>query len=164
MGFCILSKSCLAEINIGMTAKCTSQHRCSSISCERCARRYSSRVVRRILATSPGNLFEIEIDAALPSMRAFSCWRVEARNWIDHCRRASGFWKSAALFVWLSQDGRVRGIITLAALTKDEVETTLGRRWPITLCQIEQTVLCRHIYEAVRPPMIWSDGQDQSRY
>ncbi|MPR11786.1 hypothetical protein [Microvirga tunisiensis] len=54
--------------------------------------------------------------------------------------------------------------MTLDALTKDEVEATLGRRWPITLCQIDQTVLCGHIYEAVRPPVVWSDGQDQSRY
>ena len=147
-----------------MSTKCTSQNRCSSISCDRCVRRYSNRIARRILATSPRNLFAIEIAAALPSLRAFWCWRVEARNWIDYRRRASGFWKSAGLYVWLSQDGRVRGVITLDALTKDEVETTFGKRWPIILRQINQTVLRSHIYEAVRPPVIWNDGQDQFRY
>lgn len=147
-----------------MRAKCTSENRCSSISCERCARRYSRRVARRILATNPKNLFAIEIDAALPSLRAFWCWRVEARNWIDHRRRASGFWKSAGLYVWLSQDSRVRGVIKLDAITKDEVETTLGRRWPITLRNVNHADLHHHIYAAVRPDVIWSDGQDQSRY
>lgn len=147
-----------------MRAKCSSQNRCSSITCERCARRYSARVARRILATSPRNLFTLEIDAALPSLAAFWCWRVEARNWIDHRRRASGYWKSVGLYVWLSQDCRVRGVIALNALTKDEVETALGRRWSITLRGINHADLSHQIYAAVRPNVISISRPVQSRY
>jgi hypothetical protein len=143
---------------------CTSQNRCSSISCERCAKRYGRRVARRILATNPRNLFGIEINAALSSLGAFWCWRIEVRNWVDHRRRVDRHWRSAGLYVWLSQDGWVRGVIALNALTTDEVEATLGRRWPITLRRVDQSVLCCHIYETIRPPAIWSDKRDQSRY
>jgi hypothetical protein len=147
-----------------MTAKCTSQIRCSLITCERCARRFSNRVARRILATSPRNLFALQIDAALPSLAAFWCWRVEARNWIDHRRRASAFWKSVGLYVWLSQDRWLRGVIALNALTKDEAEIGLSRRWPITLQQIDHTDLSHHLYAAVRPSVISISGPVQARY
>jgi hypothetical protein len=147
-----------------MTAKCTSQNRCSSISCERCARRHSNRVARRILATSPGNLFAIEIDAALPSLAAFWCWRVEVRNWLDHRRRESGYWKSVGLYGWLSQDGWVRGVITLDALAKDEVEAALGNRWRTSLFRIGHSDLRDQLYAAVRPGVIWSFGPDKARY
>lgn len=143
---------------------CTSQNRCSLISCERCARRYSARVARRILATSPRNLFAIEIDAALPSFAAFWRWRVEVRNWLDHRRRASRYWKSVGLYAWFSQDSLVRGIITLDAVTKDEVETALGRRWSIAVRGINHADLNHQIYAAVRPNVIWNCGPVQSRY
>lgn len=147
-----------------MTAKCTSQIRCSSISCERCARRYSNRVARRILATNPRNLFALEVDAALPSLPAFCCWRVEARNWIDHRRRASAYWKSAGLYVWLSQDSWVRGVIALNALTRNEVEIAFGGRWPSTLRKVDHAYLHHHIYAAVRPNVISIYGPDRARY
>jgi hypothetical protein len=74
------------------------------------------------------------------------------------------YWKSAGLYVWLSQNGWVRGIIALEALTEDEVEAALSRRWPVTLSPINTTDLRGNLYEAVRPHVIWSDGEDQSRY
>lgn len=147
-----------------MTVKCSSQIRCSSITCERCVRRYSNRVAWRILATNPRNLFAIEINAALLSFAAFWRWRVEARNWLDHRRRASRYWKSVGLYVWLSRDRWVRGVIALNALTKDEVETALGRRWSITLRGINHADLNHQIYATVLPNVISISGPVQSRY
>jgi hypothetical protein len=144
--------------------KCTSQNRCSSISCERCARRYGRRVARRILVTRPRHLFEIKIDASLLSVMDFWQWRVDVRNWIDHRRRSSRHWRSAGLYLWLSHDSRVRGVITLDAITRAEVEIALGKRWPITLHSIDPTDLHQRIYAAVRPNVISLREPDQGRY
>jgi hypothetical protein len=150
------------SINIVMI-KCCSQHRCGQITCTPCARRYASRLSRRILQTACPNLLAIEIDAAISSTADFRQWRVEARNIVDYRRRESRWWRDAGLWVWRCQDETVRGVATLGSVTSDEFIAAFDQRWPITLRPIEPAALMDEVISVTGPGSIFS-GASLWRY
>lgn len=91
----------------------------------------------------------IEVHTSL-TPGAFRLWRIAVRNVIDHLRRTSRWWRSMGLWLWLSADGRLRGIANLDSITVSEFVQSLGRRWPVTVRSIEVETLRAEIYRAVR--------------
>jgi hypothetical protein len=144
--------------------KCCSNNRCAEIDCASCSRRYATRLARRILATSPRRLFVIEVGVSFPSLTGFWNWRTQIRNLIDHRRRVDGWWNPVELHVWLTHDGRVRGVMVLDALTETEFLSALNARWPTTLRPIGPGHLRDSIYAAVQPEVIATSGPHQARY
>jgi hypothetical protein len=55
--------------------------------------------------------------------------------------------------VWLGADGRLRGVVSLDAVTSDEFCEAF-RRWPVCLRQIEAADLDRAVYAMVGPGVI----------
>src|SRR4051812_5461986 len=147
-----------------MRRSCYSGHRCNRRDCPTCRWRYSGRVARRILSSDPRCMHAVEIDANLHTLPDFWCWRVEVRNVIDHRRRACRWWRNLGLSVWLSNDGHVRGIVSLGAVTVEEFEAAVGRRWSVTLRDIDSTAVREEIYRAIRPGVIADFGLAQGRY
>src|SRR4051812_15668852 len=125
---------------------CYSGNRCNRRGCPTCRWRYAGRVSRRIHHRASGLLCAIEIDAKLHTLADFWCWRVEARNLIDHRRRASWWWRDLGLSVWLSKDGLTRGVVSLGAVTVEEFEAAVGRRWPLKLRAIDPATVREEIY------------------
>jgi hypothetical protein len=61
--------------------------------------------------------------------------------------------------VFLGADGRVRGVVSLDAVTTDEFRDAF-RRWPVTLTSVKAGDLDHAIYAAVEPGVVASaDGQ-----
>lgn len=143
--------------------KCCSQHRCSQIACEVCARRYASRFTRQILRTCPRNLATISIDPKFQSIPDFRQWRIEARNLLDYRRRQNRWFRELGLWVWRCQDGQIRGVISLAAVTTDEFKAAFDRRWPTTLRPIDPAALRDDVISVLQPDMI-SAGESNGRY
>jgi hypothetical protein len=119
---------------------CSSDFRCSRISCRKCSTRYANRLTRRILRTAPRRLFSVEFTTAL-SPAEFRSWRIWARNTIDYQRRASRWWHDVSLCVWLGQDGRVRGIASLNSITEAEFSDAFSH-WPVTLRSCKRRSNC----------------------
>ncbi len=147
-----------------MTQPCSSAHRCARTSCEPCAWRYSLHISRRILAAHPRQLYVVTIEAFLHDPTAFRSWRVRLRNVVDHRRRACRWWREVGLWLWLGADGRVRGIVSLGAVTEEEFIEVIERRWPTTLRPIDVEELRSEVYFAVRPGIIFDTGPHQGRY
>jgi hypothetical protein len=83
----------------------------------------------------------------------FRSWRIAARNVIDHQRRGSRWWRGVSLHCWLGQDGRVRGVVSLHAITKAEFEEAT-RRWGPTFRRIAEEELADEVYAALRPDIV----------
>jgi hypothetical protein len=145
-----------------MTSKCRSQHRCALTSCASCARRYASRLSRRILAHEARNLHVVEIGIGTSHVSDFHSWRIEARNLIDYRRRTSRWWCESGLHVWLAHDSRLLGVVTLGSVTAEEFILAFTSRWPTALRPISSDNLRNEIFGAVRPGVITPAGS--SRY
>jgi hypothetical protein len=115
-------------------------------------------MARSFLATNPRRLFAITFDTAL-SREDFRSWRTAARNLVDHQRRECRWWRKVSIQVWLGEDGRLRGIVSLDAVTTDEFRDAF-RRWPLTLTSVKAGDLADAIYAAVEPGVVaCADGQ-----
>lgn len=147
-----------------MRTTCHSGHRCNRLDCATCRWRYSGQIARRILDRTKGHLYVVEIDAGLHTLPDFGCWRIEARNLIDHKRRSCRWWRDLGISVWLSKDGRVRGIVSLGAVTAEEFNAAVGRRWPLRLRAIDPATVREEVYRVIRPGMIADFGLGQGRY
>jgi hypothetical protein len=55
--------------------------------------------------------------------------------------------------VWLSTDGRPRGVASLDAITEEEFADAFTR-WPVSLKKIEDADLDRAIYAAIEPDVV----------
>jgi hypothetical protein len=95
------------------------RHQPADPQCPTCTGRAARRIGRTILATNPRRLFSVEFGTAL-SPEQFRSWRTAARNLVDHQRRECRWWREVAMQVWLGADGRVRGIVSLGAITPEE--------------------------------------------
>src|SRR5947209_6640982 len=93
------------------------------------------------MATNPRHLHAVEIEARIATLADFRLWRVQARNVMDHNRRECRWWNDLSFCVWLSNDGQLRGIASIGAVTPDEFQAALGRRWPATLRTIDQATV-----------------------
>lgn len=140
-----------------------SRHRCGHIACEVCARRYASRFTRQILQACPRNLATIELDPKIQSSADFRQWRIEVRNLLDYRRRQNRWYRELGLWVWHCQDGKIRGVISLAAVTKDEFKAAFDRRWPTTLRPIDPATLRNDVISVLQPDMIYA-GEANGRY
>ena len=148
-----------------MMPPCYSDHRCARTSCEPCSWRYSLHVSRRILVTHPRQLYAVTIDATLQGPADFSSWRIQVRNLLDYRRRACRWWREVGLWLWLSADGCVRGIVSLGAVTEGEFIGALGRRWPTRVTGIAGEDLRSEAYlHALRPGVILDTGPRGGRY
>lgn len=143
---------------------CSSANRCDLPSCEACAWRYSLRMSRRITKHAPRQIFAVTIAANLVDTTQFSSWRKTARNLIDYQRRSSKWWREMGMWIWLSHDGSVRGIVTLGSVTEGEVIAAFGRRWPTTIQPVEERFLREHIYYAMRPEVVAATWPQERRY
>src|SRR5829696_10042013 len=126
--------------------------------CPICVQRYSRRIARSILVTNPRRLLAITFDTAL-SREQFQSWRTAARNLVDHKRRECRWWRAVSVQVWLGADGRLRGVVSLDAITEEEFEEAF-RQWPVRLSEIEAADLDHAVYAAIAPGVVASaDGQ-----
>ncbi len=110
------------------------RHQPPDLTCPTCAGRFSRRIGRAILAEGPRQLHAVNFPTTL-SPEEFRSWRIAARNLLDHQRRQCRWWRGVSMQVWLGQDGRVRGVVNLDAITSEEFEEALGR-WQPTLKRI----------------------------
>ena len=118
------------------------------------ARRYASRLSRKIVACAPRQLFAVEFKTAISSMEEFALWRVQMRNAVDHFRRQNIWARDLGVWVWLSQDGQARGILSLGSTTQTEFSSAFARRWPTTLRPIASSDMKDELGAAIRPSMI----------
>src|SRR5215212_131462 len=125
------------------------RHEPADPQCATCTGRAARRIGRAILATNPRRLFAVTFDTAL-SQEQFRSWRTAVRNLVDHQRRECRWWRQVAMQVWLGVDGRLRGIVSLDAVTTDEFRDAF-RRWPVRLKQVETAGLESAVYAAVEP-------------
>src|SRR4051794_24014941 len=103
-----------------MRTRCHGRVHCHTVDCERCAWRYSLRIARRIAIDEHASFYAITIEMRGISPEGFREWRTRIRNRLDYLRR-SAHWKKLGLHVWICQDGKLRGIISLGALGPAEV-------------------------------------------
>lgn len=147
-----------------MKVSCCSQHRCASLTCAVCARRYAARAAKRIEAEHCCGLFALEIDAELSDVSAFWRWCVAMRNRLDYLRRQDRGWRAIGMSVWLCSDNRVRGVIGLGGIAPDFFLAALAR-WSVTLRPINPADLRAEITVVTRPEMITRclilEGRDQ---
>ena len=142
-----------------------SARRCEEITCTRCARRYSNQVARGLLRSAQGIICAVTFDTGITTSNEFAKWRVSIRNTV-HYRRTyvSNWWDSFSLYLCLSNDGYVRGIVSMGSVTEDELISALGARWPITLHRISRDTLCDELYSTIRPDVILTELHRGSRY
>jgi len=76
----------------------------------------------------------------------------------------SRWWRGLSLSVWLSKDGLVRGIVSLGAVTVEEFQAAVERRWPVTLRAIDPATVREEVYAVIRPGLIADFGSDRGRY
>jgi hypothetical protein len=133
--------------------KCKSAHRCALTSCESCCWKLSRRIAQQIFTTNPRELHIVTFDIKL-SIGEFVRWRGRVRNAFEHRRRASSYFKGTGVWLWLQNDGSVRGIVSLGAVTADEFVAAFGRRWPITLKPIDVAAVRDQVYYITRPGII----------
>lgn len=154
----------MKSINTLMQPHCSSDRRCYSIQCERCAWRYSLSTSRRILAAHPRRLFAITVAPTLAAWTNFRSLRIQVRNLVEYRRQQSRWWRDLGLWGWLGSDGLVRGIGSLGSVLEDEFLKSFGRRWPTTLRRIEVQDVRSETYFAMRPGIILDTGPHHSRY
>ena len=58
----------------------------------------------------------------------------------------------------------MRGIVSLGAVTAEEFETAVGRRWPVTLWSVDPVAVREEIYRAIRPGLIADVESGRGRY
>jgi hypothetical protein len=145
--------------------KCSSQKtRCGRLACTNCAWHSAGRVARRILSSNPRHLHAVEIEVPISTLADFWTWRVQARNIVDYSRRACQWWRDVSLCVWLCEDGRIRGLVSLGSIAPEEFLGAVGRRWPTTLRAIDPTKVREEIYGVIRPGQIANLGLSRGRY
>jgi hypothetical protein len=142
---------------------CCSQSRCARTDCAVCTRRYAGQLAKRIQACATGKLFAIEMRLPASTLADFWSFRVGARNFIDHRRRADQWWRDFMLQVWLCQDGRVRGVGRLVSLTDTEVLEAFQSRWPTTIRPLSSENLRSEIVQIVHPGSL-SSAELSARY
>src|SRR3954468_20124530 len=125
------------------------RHEPSDPCCPTCAGRYARRTARAILATNPRQLHAVKFATSF-SPHEFRSWRIATRNVIDHQRRRCRWWRGVSLYCWLGQDGRLRGVVNLDAITSEEFEEAF-RRWGPDLRRIGPEEVAGVVFEAVRP-------------
>jgi hypothetical protein len=107
----------------------------------------------------------VTIDATLQGPADFSSWRIQVRNLLDYRRRACRWWREIGLWLWLSADGSIRGIVSLGAVTEEEFIEALGRRWPTKVQPLEHERLRESLYlHSIRVGVIFEAGQHTGRY
>jgi hypothetical protein len=107
----------------------------------------------------------VTIDATLQGPADFRSWRIQLRNLLDYHRRACRWWREVGLWLWLSADGCVRGIVSLGAVTEEEFIGTVGRRWPMKLTHISIEDPRSEAYlHALRPGVVSDTGPNGGRY
>jgi len=121
-------------------------------------------MTRRMLSTATGSLHVIEIELDASRYTDFWAWRVEVRNLVDYRRRGDRWWRDFCMVVWLSSNGRVRGIAGLGSLTPTEVISTLSTRWTTTLRPLSRTSLRSEILAAIDPEVIAVSSSLRGRY
>ncbi|HEV2603345.1 MAG TPA: hypothetical protein VGU24_06765 [Microvirga sp.] len=105
------------------------------------------------------------IDATLQGPTDFRSWRIQVRNLLDYRRRACRWWREVGLWLWLSADGQVLGIVSLGAVTEEEFIEAVGRRWPVKLTHISIEDLRSEAYlHVLRPGVILDTGPQGGRY
>lgn len=154
----------IASINNCMPRKCCSAHRCARIDCLKCAKRYARHVARAFLRESTGRTYSIILDANIRSLDHFAEWRVAMRNALHHRKKGSRWWHDISIRLWLSSDGRVRGLIALASITENEFLIALGLRWRTTLHPLSAEALPDALFQVVRPGSIMMVDGDHARY
>src|SRR5215203_2740175 len=102
------------------------RHEPADPQCPTCTGRAARRIGRAILATNPRRLFAVTFDTTL-SGNQFRSWRTAVRNLVDHQRRECRWWRQVAMQVWLGADGRLRGVVSLDAVTTDEFRDAFRR-------------------------------------
>jgi hypothetical protein len=147
-----------------MTRTCRSNHRCSQITCETCCWRYCLGMTRRILSTATGGFYSIKLTIPGLAPDGFRDWRVQARNFLDYQRRRSRFWKSVGLHLWLAQDGKLNGIISLGLLGPSEVISTFISRWSPTIRPIAPEEVRQELYAVARPSVVSTFSPGRGRY
>lgn len=135
-------------------------YRCAATSCERCARRYASRLTRRILSIHPHRLHRVQF-ATTFSVCEFHNFRIRARNAIDHYRRENRWMREVSLFSWLGRNGSVSGVVALNSVQAPEFTRALQWAYP-TLTAIPPDELRKNVLNAMRPNVI--AGDEESRY
>ena len=137
-------------------------YRCAATTCERCARRYASRLTRRILSIHPHRLHRVQF-ATTFSLSDFRHFRVRARNALDHHRRDDRWMREVSLFTWLGWEGSVRGVVALNSVSEAEFARTVEWARP-TLVAISQAELLGAVLLAMRPGVIanTAEGRYQS--
>jgi hypothetical protein len=109
------------------------------------------------------NLCVVEIKLEPSSFADFWARRVEVRNVVDYRRRTDRWWRDLAVSVWLSQDGMMRGIVALGAVTPDEFLAAFAR-WPTALRPITPSTLRDEVYAIVQPSQVASPALPRGRY
>jgi hypothetical protein len=110
-------------------------------------------------------MHRVTIHADLQGPADFPSWRIQVRNLLDYRRRACRWWRGVGLWLWLSKDGSVRGIVSLGAVTEEEFMDAVGRRWPVKVQPLEHEGLRETIYlHAIRPGVIFEAGQHTGGY
>jgi hypothetical protein len=109
------------------------------------------------------NFYVIEIALEPSSFADFWAWRVEVRNVVDYRRRTDRWWRDLAVSVWLSQDGVMRGIVALGAVTPDEFLAAFAR-WPTALRPITPSTLRDEVYAIVQPSRLAFPALPPRRY
>lgn len=151
------------RINSLMKVSCCSQHRCASLACAVCARRYAARAAKQIAGEHCCGLFALEIDADLSGVSDFWRWCVAARNRLDYLRRQDRGWRTVGISVWLGSDNSVRGVIGLEGMAPDFFVAAFAR-WSVTLRPIGPSDLRAEITAATRPEMIARGLALEGRY
>lgn len=114
--------------------------------------RYAARLSRRIATASEGPFLAFTLGL---SDRAadFHRLRVSLRNVVDHQRRASRWWRSVGLWVWLGADGLLTGLAAVPQITTIEFQNAFARRWKVSFGEAIDD-LRHHIAMVVAPSRI----------
>jgi len=147
-----------------MIVKCSSANRCARIDCSRCARRYACRAARDFQGQSTGQIYTIAISTGIRDLEKFRQWRISVWNIFNYRRQTCRWWQDVTMRAWLSNDGRIRGVVSLGSITGSEFDAALGARWPITLRRINPEALFDELHAVVRPGTIMADDPDHARY
>jgi hypothetical protein len=132
------------------------RHEPADPQCPTCTGRAARRIGRAILATNPRRLFAVTFDTTL-SGNQFRSWRTAVRNLVDHQRRECRWWRQVAMQVWLGADGRLRGVVSLDAVTTDEFRDAF-RRWSVSITSVKAGDLADAVYAAVEPGVVAHSG------
>jgi hypothetical protein len=68
------------------------------------------------------------LKTAIALIEEFALWRIQMRNAVDHFRRQNMWARDLGIWIWLSQDGQARGILSLGSTTQTEFLSAFERR------------------------------------